>query len=64
MKTSEFIYCNTLLLFFCVCGAVGCSQKEKDEAVENTTNAIQKAYDKTTQALKNVAEGINDAVYK
>lgn len=64
MRSLPFVYCSALLLCLCVCGLAGCSQKDKEKAVENTKNAVQKAYDKTTQVLKDVAEGINDAVYK
>ncbi len=64
MKSLGLTYCGALLLCLCVYGLAGCSQKDKKETVENTQNAVQKAYDKTTQVLKNVAEGINDAVYK
>lgn len=64
MRSLPLVYRSALLLCFYVCGLAGCSQKDKEEAVENTQNAVQKAYDKTTQVLKSVAEGINDAVYK
>lgn len=64
MRSPPLFYYSTLLLCLCVCGLAGCSQKDKGEAVENTESAVQKAYDKTRQVLKNVAEGINDAVYK
>lgn len=53
-----------LVLCLCVWFGLGCSKKDNEEAVENTKNAIQTAYDKITGMLKDVAEGINDAVYK
>lgn len=64
MRSLPLVYYSVLLSCLCVGGLAGCSQKDKEEAVENTRNAVQKAYDKTTQVLKDVAEGINDAVYK
>ncbi len=64
MRSLSFVYFRALLLCLFLYGVAGCSQKEREDAAENTKNAVQKAYDKTTGVLKDVAEGINDAVYK
>ena len=42
----------------------GCSEEKTPPVVKDTGNAVEKAYDKTTGALREVAEGVNDAVYK
>lgn len=53
-----------LVLCLCVCLGLGCSKKDNEKAAQNTENAVRKAYDKITGVLKDVVEGINDAVYK
>ena len=63
MKSLLLIYSSVLLLCLCICLGSGCKQK-KEEVAQDSQNAVQKAYDKTTGVLRNVVEGINNAVYK
>lgn len=41
-----------------------CTASEQRHIQESTGDALNDAYTVTTNALRNVAEGVNDAVYK
>jgi len=41
-----------------------CTKQEQQNTQKRTTDAVDDAYTFTTDALRNVAEGVNDAVYK
>ena len=41
-----------------------CTKQEERRTQERTTGAVDDAFTFTTDALRNVAEGVNDAVYK
>jgi len=60
-RFSLAVFCAGLL--FCQ----GCSKEEKPrikEDIKDAENSIEKAYDRTTDAMRDVVDGINDAVYK
>ena len=42
----------------------GCSKEDTPPEVKDAGTAVEKAYDTTTGALRNVVEDVNDAVYK
>ncbi len=44
--------------------SVGCSQRETTRARKDTGHAVNEVVDATRGALKQVSEGINNAVYK
>lgn len=41
-----------------------CTKQEEQNTRERTAEAVNDAFTLTTNALRNVAEGVNDAVYK
>ena len=43
--------------------SVGCTKKEQQRAQERTSDAVNDAFDATTDVLRNVASGVNNAVY-
>jgi molybdopterin synthase catalytic subunit len=55
------------LVLFLVCGSIvvfsGCSKDEKKDA-QTTGDSVENAYGRTTDALREAVEGVNDAVYK
>ncbi len=55
-KQSLSIMCFCLILCF------GCSNQRKTE-VSEPQNSVQKAYGRTTDALRNVVESVDKAVY-
>lgn len=43
--------------------SIQCTQKEQEQARDNTSNAVNDAAKAVTGFLRDVADGINDAVY-
>jgi len=52
-----------LLVVACVL-CCGCSKENTPPELQDTGSAVNKAYDTTTGALRNVVEDVNHAVYK
>ena len=55
---------TALALCLCLGLCTGCSDKNKTEDnIERAGHSVQKAYDSTTNVIKDVVEEVNDAVY-
>ena len=58
---------KALLMMVAVCAlvlsSIQCKKEEQQRAKDRTENTLNNAFDATTDVLRNVASGINNAVY-
>ena len=53
------------LLFLLGCLLLSsCTEKKQPQEIKDTQTAVGKVYDTTTNTLREVVEGVNNAVYK
>jgi hypothetical protein len=61
-----YTYLFAVYLFLNLLMLCGCAEKDKaaaEKEMEKAGSSIQKAYEKTTDVIRNAVEDVNDAVY-
>ena len=63
-QTGRRVIVLAMALWALIAVTSSCTKKDVEEAAEDSANAVEKAYDKTTGVMKNAVEGVNKAVYQ